>query len=104
VSPGRVDPTGKQALFEAAVAAAPDRSAAGPHSDGKTALFSMAPWRPGTVVIECSRCKVRRRASLVEVAARLTSGSIWLPFASHPHWMSCPACGRRQWCRIGWAE
>jgi hypothetical protein len=99
-----VDPTGKQALFSAAAAAAPDRVAPGPHQEGKQALFSMSPWRPGTVVVECSVCRVRRRASLMDVAARLAFGSIWLPLRRHPHWIGCPHCGRRQWCRIGWLE
>ncbi len=75
VSDRKVDPTGKQALFEAAVAAAPDRISPGPHNVGKTALFSMAPWRPGTVVVECSRCQTRLRASLVDVGTRLVLGS-----------------------------
>jgi hypothetical protein len=91
------DPTGKQALFSSPLAAAPDR-------EGKDALFSMSPWRPGTVVVECSVCKVRRRASLLEVGMRLVMGSLWFPWGKHPHWMSCASCGRRQWCRIGWTE
>jgi len=104
LSEKKVDPTGKQALFSAAAAEAPDRMAPGLHNEGKDALFSMTPWRPGTVVVECSKCKIRRRASLVEVGARLAMFSAWFPFRSHPHWMSCPTCGRRQWCRIGWTE
>jgi hypothetical protein len=100
----KVDPLGKQALFSAVPVEAPDRVVPGAHNEGKQALFSMTPWRPGTVVVECSECKVRRRASLIDVGARLTFGSIWIPFRRHPHWMGCPTCGRRQWCRIGWIE
>jgi hypothetical protein len=98
------DPTGKQALFSGAAAEAPDRAAPGAHTEGKEALFSIAPWRPGTVVVDCSVCKVRRRASLLEVGMRLVMGSLWFPWGKHPHWMSCASCGRRQWCRIGWTE
>lgn len=100
MSEGRmVDPTGKQALFSGPVGTAP-----GAHNEGKKALFSMTPWRPGTVVVECSVCKIRRRASFVEVGTRLALGSLWFPFQRHSHWIGCPHCARRQWCRIGWLE
>lgn len=101
---GKVDPTGKRALFEAAVAAAPDRAAFGPHNEGKDALFSMTPRRLGTVVVECSVCRVRTRASLLEVGRRLALGSVWFPLRRHSHWITCPSCRRRQWSRIGWTE
>ena len=104
VTPKKIDPTGKQALFSAAAITAPDRVAPGPHHEGKNALFSMPPRRPGTAVVECSVCKVRRRASLVDIGARFVFGSAWLPLFRYPHWMSCATCGRRQWCRISWFE
>jgi hypothetical protein len=102
----KVDPTGKRALFSVsgAPSGAPDRVAPGVQNEGKNALFSMPPWRPGTVVVECSSCQVRRRASLVDVGTRLAWGSLWVPWRRHPHWMGCPNCRRHQWCRIGWAE
>jgi hypothetical protein len=99
-----VDPTGKRALFETVAATAPDRAAPGAHNEGKDALFSMTPWRPGTVVVECSVCKVRRRASLVDVGTRLALGSAWFPGRRHSHWISCPTCRRRRWSHIGWIE
>jgi hypothetical protein len=104
VAEEKVDPTGKRAVFEAAAATAPDRAASAAHKEGKHALFSMTPWRPGTVVVECSVCKVRRRASLIEVGARLALGSAWFPFRRHSHWMTCPTCHGRRWTRIGWTE
>jgi hypothetical protein len=129
VTDKKADPTGRQALFSGAAPVTPSAvassapassapassapasfapascaPASGVRNEGKQALFSMAPWRPGTVVIECAGCKVRRRASLIEVGTRLVMGSIWYPFRRHPHWMGCPSCGRHQWCRIGWAE
>lgn len=97
-----VDPTGKAALFSADVAAAPDRVSSGPRNDGKAALFSSPPRRPGTVVIECSGCSARTRTSLAELAVRLVLGSMWMPLRRHGHWLRCPSCGTRQWCRIGW--
>jgi hypothetical protein len=104
MSDKKVDPTGKQALFSAAAAEAPDRSAAGGPKGGKEALFSTPPRRPGTAVIECSVCRVRQRATWIEVWSRLALLSIWFPLQRYPHWMSCPTCGRRQWCRVGWTE
>ncbi|MHB1447253.1 MAG: hypothetical protein ACYCTI_00010 [Acidimicrobiales bacterium] len=100
----RVDPKGKSALFEAAVSAAPDQIAPGLPPEGKTALFSIPPRRPGTVIVECSRCKTRTRSSLAGLGRRLASGSAWVPFRRYQHWMVCPACGRRVWCRIAWNE
>jgi len=105
VSDRRLDPLGKGALFGPEAAAAPDRVTPGEHDDGRTALFSGAPRRPGTVVIECSICKVRSRVSLLDLAILLASGSAWVPLrARHQHWLRCPACHRRRWCRIGWTE
>ena len=100
----RLDPTGKQALFSAPVAAAPDQVMARTGNEGRAALFSTAPRRAGTVVVECSGCRSRSRASVVDLAVRLLSGSAWLPFRDHQHWMRCPSCGERRWCRVGWTE
>ena len=99
-----LDPTGKGALFDAPIASAPDRIAPGPRNEGRVALFSSPPRRPGTVVVECSACRVRTRVSLVDLGVRLASVSAFLPVRRHPHWLLCPNCGRRQWCRIGWTE
>ena len=101
---GDLDPTGKRALFEAPVAAAPDRISIGVRNEGRTALFSTGPRRPGTVVIECDGCKSRTRASLADLGLRLAGGSAWFPVRRHSHWMRCPSCGQRRWCRIGWTE
>jgi len=99
-----VDPTGKRALFESAPPAPPAGRQRSDGVDGKAALFSTPPRRPGTVVIECEHCRVRSRESLARLGARLASGSAWVPFRSWPHWLQCPSCGRRGWCRIGWTE
>jgi hypothetical protein len=100
----RLDPMGKQALFDAPVASAADRIAPGPANQGKAALFSNTPRRPGTVVVECSGCKVRTRASLANLALRLALGSAWFPLRPDSHWLRCPGCGQWRWCRIGWTE
>jgi hypothetical protein len=99
-----LDPTGKQALFHATVAAAPDQFATKARNEGRAALFSGSRRRPGTVVIECSDCRVRSRTSLVDVGFRLASISAFVPFRRHPHWLRCPACGAWRWCRIGWTD
>ena len=95
----RPDPTGKQALFSTPTTG-PRTSAS--RSNGKTALFSTEARRPGTVVVECSRCDGRTRLSIVRLAMTLLLGSLWLPLLNrdHPQWMVCPACGHRTWCRI----
>ncbi len=106
------DPTGKRALFEAAGGngrPAPSETARGPASgtaSGKAALFSTPARQPGTVIVECSSCRTRSRVSLTDVARRMLTGSAWLPLLrpAYPHWLRCPACGKRQWCRIGWSE
>lgn len=105
MSPGRQDPTGKRALFEAPVQAPPDAIKGGPGKDGRDALFSSDRRRPGTVVVECDSCTARSRVGLGELGLRLVTGSAWLPLrGDKPHWMRCPACGVRTWCRIGWLE
>lgn len=101
----RLDPQGKRALFEAPLAV--DRRqvlAPGPAPEGKEALFSSGPPRPGTALVECRDCHARTRVSLVDLGVRLASLSVWLPARRHAHWMTCPACGRRTWCRVGWSE
>ena len=104
MSPRPVDPSGKAALFGAHVAAAPDQIANGPQPYGKDALFSSSRRRPGTVLVECSRCRARTRVSFVDLGLRLAVGSVWMPLQRHQHWMRCPSCERRRWCRIGWTE
>jgi len=91
-------------LFGSDAAAAPDRITRGAHNEGRTALYSAAPRRAGTVVIECSTCKVRSRVSWLDLGRRLVSGSAWVPLRYHQHWLLCPACGGRRWCRLGWKE
>lgn len=100
----RIDPTGKRALFEAPVAAAPDQLRAEEPREGRAALFSTGPHRPGTVVIECSGCRTRTRASMVDLGVRLVALSAFVPFRRHPHWLRCPNCESWQWCRVGWNE
>lgn len=99
-----LDPTGKRALFEAPVAAADDRVGVGAIHEGRAALFSTTPRRTGTVLIECGGCKSRTRASIADLGLRLVSGSVWNPFRTRSHWLKCPSCGQRRWCRIGWTE
>lgn len=100
----RVDPTGKEALFTAPVAAAADQLAPGRPAVGRDALFSVGPRRPGTVLVDCESCCERSRVGLLDVGVRLLTVSAWLPARPFGHWMRCPACGRRTWCRIGWNE
>jgi hypothetical protein len=99
-----IDPTGKRALFSSP--GDDDEQTAEPRqrAEGRAALFSTPRRSPGTVVIECSDCKVRSRESLIGLGRRLATGSLWLPLGRHQHWVRCPSCGQRRWCRIGWFE
>ena len=119
------DPTGKRSLFEAAGRGISQPAVNGGVNGGptgKAALFSAhaprpasgetrnrttVPTRaPGTVVVECSSCRASSRLSLADVGRRMLTGSAWLPLLrpAYPHWLRCPACGQRRWCRIGWNE
>lgn len=101
-----LDPTGKRALFETPVVAAPDTLRPGGDRIGRAALFSTGEHVPGTVVVECSGCDSRTRISLGDLLVRLASFSMYLPLLrrEHPHRMRCPGCDRTAWCRIGWGE
>lgn len=99
-----LDPQGRRALFETPVSAARDTIRSGRSSDGKDALFSTGPRRAGTVVVTCSHCEARTRINLTDLGLRWLTGSAWLPGRHHSHWMKCPSCGRRAWCRVGWQD
>jgi hypothetical protein len=101
------DPTGKRALFEAA--GRPITMSGVNGTSGKAALFSnphSSTPTPGTVLVECSACLARTRISLTDLARRMLTGSAWMPLLrpAYPHWLRCPACRRRSWCRIGWND
>jgi hypothetical protein len=106
VSPSgrRLDPQGKQALFDAPVQAPPDQLSGGARSEGRHALYSTGPRQAGTVVVECRSCDVRSRTSLVTLGLRFLPFTAWLPARRHAHFMRCPACGQMTWCRIGWTD
>ncbi len=99
-----LDPQGKRALFETPPSAAPDMLRAGPRRSGRDALFSTGERRTGTVIVDCSECGVRSRVSLADLGVRLVTISAFVPGRKHPHWMRCPSCEHRRWCRIGWNE
>jgi hypothetical protein len=102
----RIDPQGKQALFDAPVQAPPDQlsPSRGARRDGKNALYSTGPRQVGTVIVECRSCEVRTRTRLLDVGLRMVPFTAWLPARRHAHYMRCPACGQMTWCRIGWTE
>lgn len=96
----RLDPTGKRALFEAPVAASPERIRAGRAREGRAALFSVGPREPGTVVLSCSACRACSRVHLVDLGARLATGSLLWPGRKDGWFLRCPACGSRAWCNV----
>jgi hypothetical protein len=102
----RIDPQGKQALFDAPVQAPPEQlsPSRGPRPEGKNALYSTGPRQVGTVVVECGTCQARSRTRLLDVGLRMLPFTAWLPARRHAHFLRCPACGHMTWCRIGWTE
>jgi hypothetical protein len=100
----RFDPSGKRALFETPVTAAPDHLGPGHRREGRDALFSIGPPGPGMVLVTCAGCSGRARVSIAELGLRMLTGSIWMPGRRHDYWMRCPACERRQWCNVTWRE
>ena len=99
-----LDPQGKRALLETPPSAAPDVLRPGPQRTGRAALFSTGERTTGTAIVECSGCHGRTRTSLPDIGVRMLTISAFVPGRKYPHWMRCPACGQRRWCRIGWNE
>lgn len=97
-----LDPQGRRALFETPVSAARDTIRSGTTREGRDALFSTGPRQVGTVVVTCSSCRARSRINLTDLGLRWLTGTVWIPGRKDGHWMKCPACNRRTWCRIGW--
>lgn len=103
------DPLGKRALFEAPPAEAEDllRSdplVGGDKPEGRAALYSSGPRRPGTSVLECSHCGTRSRMSTIEAMVRVLAVSAWIPGLRYNRWVQCPQCIRRTWSRIDWCS
>ncbi|MGZ6978708.1 MAG: hypothetical protein ACXVJW_11400 [Acidimicrobiia bacterium] len=73
-------------------------------ADGKRALFSSAVRRPGTLVVDCSKCHGRTRLSYMEFAQRHLPYWLWTPWRRFSHYMVCPACGQRAWISARWFE
>ena len=102
------DPMGKRALFSPPPAPAADRpldddpTVGGQAPEGVKALYSAGPRRPGTVVLECSRCLNHSRMSLVEAGVRIAFLSAWVPAKRYSRWIQCPECEQRTWSRIHW--
>jgi hypothetical protein len=97
IEPG---PNGRQALFGPI---APPMDHQPPASEGRRALFSAAPRRKGTVLVECSECEARTPMPLAALGVRLVP-SLWLPIPgrSFTRLMRCPACDQSAWCKIHW--
>ena len=72
--------------------------------DGKRALFSTAQRKPGTLVLDCSRCHGRTRIGYAEFARRNFPVWAWIPWRHHSRLMTCPACDHRTWLAARWFE
>lgn len=95
------DPLGRRALFSPPPTATTGNARA--HA-GKQSLYSASAEerRCGTVVVDCSSCGARTRLGLVEFAWRHLPVWLWIPWARHSNWMSCPVCERRAWLGVSW--
>lgn len=103
----KIDPLGKRALFAPPVdppdPTVDDDPLVGGHApDGKAALFSTGPHRPGTVILDCSNCGSRTRMSAIEAGVRILFLTLWIPGREYNRYIQCPICQRRTWSRIEW--
>ena len=107
------DPLGKTALFSDAPSAsdaplASDVAGIEPEAQGRgvTKLFSRAEARPGTLVVDCSRCGRQTRVTYAEFVALHVPVWLWVPLVTraHRHWLRCPSCRHRAWLRARWLE
>lgn len=69
--------------------------------EGKQALFSAAPRRKGTVVVECSECDARTPMPLASLGLQMLP-SLWIPGRSFSRLMRCPSCNQPTWCKVHW--
>jgi len=99
------DPAGKRALFSVSDdnRDAPARREIG-DPEGKSALYSTATRRTGTVVLDCSECGGRTRVGYPEFARRHLPAWLWFPWREHSRLMLCPACEHRTWVAARWLE
>jgi hypothetical protein len=67
-------------------------------------LFSSAVRKPGTLVVECSRCHGRTRVGYVEFGRRHLPYWLWTPWRRYSRYAVCPACDRRAWLAARWFE
>ncbi|MSO36885.1 MAG: hypothetical protein EXQ69_01375 [Acidimicrobiia bacterium] len=70
--------------------------------DGKSALFSTAQRRSGTLIVECERCLGRTRISYPELVRRMLPYNVWAPWRHHSRYLRCPACNKRSWVAANW--
>lgn len=92
----REDPQGKRALFETPPIPLPD------DDGGKDAAFSHESPPLTTVLIECSSCGAETRVPLDDAIRRVLDLTLWFPWRRYGRWITCPACGKRTWCRVRW--
>jgi hypothetical protein len=72
-----------------------------PAAEGRQALFSAAPRRKGTVLVECSSCDARSPIPIAALGIRMIP-SVWIPGRSFSRLMRCPACESMTWCKVHW--
>jgi len=72
-----------------------------PQGEGRQALFSAAPRRKGTVLVECSQCDARTPMPLASLGMQMLP-SLWIPGRPFSRLMRCPACNQPTWCKVHW--
>ncbi len=94
----RGERNGRDALFGPV---APPMDFRPPAAKGRQALFSAAPRRKGTVVVECSQCDARTPLPLPQLGVQMLP-SVWMPWRPFSRLMRCPACSQLAWCKVHW--
>lgn len=58
----------------------------------------------GTLIVECSSCRVRSQVDLVEFVVLHLPVWLWRPGRGYTRFMMCPACRRRTWVSASWTS
>jgi hypothetical protein len=94
------DPSGKDALFSHG---APPLDRDDIHVETRD---EPPPRRPGTVLVECSRCDGRTRINYLDFVLLNLPVGVWLPLPGlqYNRRMTCPACGQWTWLHAKWFD
>ncbi len=58
----------------------------------------------GSLVLQCSSCRVRSHVDLLEFLVLHLPLWMWRPGRGYTQFMTCPACRRRTWLSASWTS